>query len=270
MKIFEVNKVTQQSSKSGFTMVEIAISMAIAAFALVAILGNLPKGIQVQQENREDTLVNQDAALIMEAIRNGARGFRGLTNQVDRIEIVSSTGVNSILSLQDPAPIPQLISSPANLIALLSTPKYLFTDNTGNAAITNSVSAVIRSLSGSSGEKDPDLADFAFKYRVESEVIPFNPFPSNFALTFTNSPNQNLASLNPMIGTATQTNNWRRARSMNQNFYELKLTFRWPVLNDGSVGRRKKVYRTMVQSPLIVTNITQNLSGFYFSMPQAN
>ncbi len=47
-------------------MIEIAISMAIAAFALVAILGNLPKGMQVQRENREDTLINHDAVLLME------------------------------------------------------------------------------------------------------------------------------------------------------------------------------------------------------------
>ena len=37
-------------------MVEIAICLAVIAFALVAIIGILPAGLQVQKENREDTL----------------------------------------------------------------------------------------------------------------------------------------------------------------------------------------------------------------------
>ncbi len=267
MKVFNTLPDKKRNSRSGFTMVEIAISMAIAAFALVAILGNLPKGIQVQQENREDTLINQDAALLMEGIRNGARGFRGLFNQVDRIDILNSAGAPLTLTLQDNA---DIVSNPERVVSLLTTPKYIFSDNAGSNVVTNEVYAVVRSISGSSGEKDPDLADFAFKYRVQAEIIPFNPFPSNFALTFTNSPNQSLAALAPAVGTAAQTNNWRRARSMNQNFYELKLTYRWPVLDNGSVGRRKRVYRTMVQSPLVQTNITQNIVGYFFSMPQAN
>src|SRR6266516_2625531 len=45
---------------NGFTMVEIAIAVAVIAFALVAIIGILPAGLQVQKENREDTLMAQD------------------------------------------------------------------------------------------------------------------------------------------------------------------------------------------------------------------
>ena len=55
----------------GFTMVEIALSLAIVGFALVAIIGVLPAGLNVQKENREDTIVNQDATLFLNAIRNG-------------------------------------------------------------------------------------------------------------------------------------------------------------------------------------------------------
>jgi hypothetical protein len=46
---------------SAFTMVEIAISLAVIGFALVAIIGVLPRGLRVQRENREETIINQDA-----------------------------------------------------------------------------------------------------------------------------------------------------------------------------------------------------------------
>src|SRR3990172_1139429 len=68
-------------SESAFTMVEIAISLAIIGFALVAIIGVLPIGMNVQRENREETIINQDAAVWFDAIRNGARDLYDLTNR---------------------------------------------------------------------------------------------------------------------------------------------------------------------------------------------
>src|SRR5213078_3899054 len=55
---------------AGFTMVEIALCLAIIAFALVAIIGVLPTGMRVQKENREDTIINQDGMFLVEAIRS--------------------------------------------------------------------------------------------------------------------------------------------------------------------------------------------------------
>ena len=68
--------------RAGFTMVEIAICLAIIGIALVAIVGVLPLGMNVQKENREGTVINQDATVFIEAIRNGARGLDDLTNYV--------------------------------------------------------------------------------------------------------------------------------------------------------------------------------------------
>src|ERR1022692_2866450 len=65
-----------------FTMVEIAISLAIIGIALVAILGVLPIGLRMQRDNREQTVINHDATIFMEAIRGGARGLDDLTNYV--------------------------------------------------------------------------------------------------------------------------------------------------------------------------------------------
>src|SRR6266542_5658651 len=74
-----------QNPESAFTMIEIAISLAVIGFALVAIIGILPTGLDVQKQNREETIINQDASLWMEAIRNGAQGMNDLTNYVDGI-----------------------------------------------------------------------------------------------------------------------------------------------------------------------------------------
>ena len=44
----------------GFTMIELVICLGIIAFALVAIIGVLPVGINVQKDNREETIIVQD------------------------------------------------------------------------------------------------------------------------------------------------------------------------------------------------------------------
>ena len=62
---------------AGFTMVEIAIAIAVIGFALVAIIGVLPTGLQVQRDNREETIINQDGTYWLQAIRNGAAGSDG-------------------------------------------------------------------------------------------------------------------------------------------------------------------------------------------------
>ena len=43
-----------------FTLVEVAIALAVIGFALVAIIGILPAGLNVQKENREETIINQE------------------------------------------------------------------------------------------------------------------------------------------------------------------------------------------------------------------
>ena len=68
--------------QSGFTMVEIAICLAVIGIALVSIIGVLPIGMNTQRDNREETIINQDATVFIEAIRGGARGLDDLTNYV--------------------------------------------------------------------------------------------------------------------------------------------------------------------------------------------
>src|ERR1039457_3837693 len=70
------------SGEAGFTMVEIVLCLAIIGFALVAIIGVLPTGLNVQKDNREETIINQDDGVWMNSIRNGAQGYDDLPNYV--------------------------------------------------------------------------------------------------------------------------------------------------------------------------------------------
>ena len=63
-------------------MIEIALCLAIIGFALVAIIGVLPLGMNAQRDNREATVINQDATVLLEAVRSAARGADYLTNNV--------------------------------------------------------------------------------------------------------------------------------------------------------------------------------------------
>ena len=68
--------------EDGFTMIELVLCLGITSFALIAIIGVLPVGINVQKDNREETIIVQDGMYWMEAIRSGATGLDNLTNHV--------------------------------------------------------------------------------------------------------------------------------------------------------------------------------------------
>src|SRR5882672_6553839 len=92
-------------SMAAFTMVEIALSLAVIGFALVAIIGVLPAGMSVQRDNREETLINFDAAFLIDSIRSGASntiglGQNDLTNYVLAVTNIST--VCDINGIPDP------------------------------------------------------------------------------------------------------------------------------------------------------------------------
>src|ERR1039458_5936414 len=107
---------------AGFTMVEIAISLAVIGIALVAIIGVLPIGMNTQRDNREETIINQDATVLMEAIRGGARGLDDLTNYVYAITNFGGQYKNGVLTLfSSPPPIgyanyPSFLTNGANIV----------------------------------------------------------------------------------------------------------------------------------------------------------
>lgn len=215
-----------QISESAFTMIEIALSIAVVAFALVAILGVLPTGHQVQRENREDTIINQDGTYLLETIRNGMKGATDLSNYVDFVSIQKTGGATGTRRYGN--------LTSAEVIGLLSMPKF---DTSGSSVVTNTVTAVLRAITGSAEEKPPAIPrdrDFAFRYQVTSEVVPAFPAPTN--------------------GLAKAE--LQRVLSLSSNLHELRLTFRWPVLpqrpNDPTVrlGNNRRVFSTLVSGQI--------------------
>jgi type II secretory pathway pseudopilin PulG len=230
------------ASCQAFTMIEIAISLAVIGFALVAILGVLPLGMSVQKENREETIINQDASVFLNAIRNGARGMDDLTHYVMAI-----TNYQFRYGYSGKPDLSVFWYTPNNsrfgpgfaltngfrIVGLLSTPKYVPLGR--DRFLSNYVVAAVRSLSGNLSDKFPQtntaLQDLAFSYRMIPEVVTFG--------TSYNSANQSWG--NPM------------APNLQSNLHEVRLTFRWP-LAQGTKAPGRQVYRAVVGGTLVQTN----------------
>jgi type II secretory pathway pseudopilin PulG len=237
-----------RQSESAFTMVEIAISLAIIGFALVAIIGVLPLGLDVQKDNRQETIINQDAGYFMDAIRNGARGLDDLTNYVIGItnywtlyntnvppprswKLVKSDNDgydpfgSRVTSLPGPPFFP--LTNGYRIVGLLATPKLEYV---GGNYQSNYVVAFVRALSGSAVEKFPQTNDtvlrLAFSYRMIPEIVPVPGYDTNSAY----------------------------GKNLQANLNELRLLFRWPLLPNWSAGNGRQSYRSLVGGRLLKTN----------------
>ena len=126
--------------EQAFTMVEIALALAVIAFALVAIIGILPTGLNIAQLSREESIVNRDGAYLLEALRNGAQGMVDLSDYyLNRDGTPSSLSSEGIISQ---------ISAPGTHIA------------------------VFRAINGSAANRSAVDADLALRYEVTVEVQP--------------------------------------------------------------------------------------------------
>ncbi len=253
-------------------MVEIAICLAIIGIALVAIIGVLPIGINVQKDNREETLVNQDASVFMENIRNGARGLDDLTNYVFAISnawtlynqngTVGGSGINgyTYTNFSVPSPLYPTPGTPPgapltngmNIIGLLSTPEYI-DPKTGapllypaGSYISNYVVAYIRSLSGPAVEKPPQDNDIirgdSFSYKMISQNVSV-AVDTNIVTPY--------------------------SRQLTANLREVRLTFLWPLLQNGGTGNGRQTFRTSVGGQVVQTNDYNNKELLYFFQPQS-
>ncbi len=178
-------------------MVEIAISLAIIGIALVAIIGVLPLGMNVQRDNREATVINQDASVFLEAIRNGSIGLNDLTNYVyaitntwvkyDNKGVIQNINADGYSfkgsKITKPITAPPFfpITNGLRIIGLLSTPQltdlnFVPTVNLLNGGYSNHVVAYVRSLSGPATEKPPQdnpiIQADAFTYLIYAVNAP--------------------------------------------------------------------------------------------------
>lgn len=245
-------KLSIRRSQAAFTMVEIALCLAIVGFALVAIIGVLPTGMNVQRDNRNETIINQDAAVWMDAIRSGAQGYDDLTNWVvgitnywtpftinNGVTNAGNSGIDSYtiggshVTSIDPPPICPLTNG-FRIVGLMSTPRYLYFDE--NHFQSNYVVAYFRAMSGSAVDKRPqqnqDVLNDAFAYRLILENTPYVPIEDSS----TNAPDVRYRTI------------------LQRNSRDLRLTFRWPVLPNGSIGNGRQTYRLFVGGHLTQTN----------------
>ena len=231
---------------AAFTMVEIALALAVIAFALVAIIGVLPAGMSVQRDNRESTLINFDADFLMDALKSGTVGLDDLTNHILSISNsfvffdVSPTGVvtpskgvhwiqyttTNTTSDRSIATASSVLTNGANIIMLLSTPKYIPAPALGGF-YSNYVSADFRAITGALADQGASQSarDFSFTYRVYPEIIPY--FAANLYMPVTNSPDNGL-----------MPNNYQ------SNYTQIRLRFRWPILPNGQMGNSRLTFRS--------------------------
>jgi hypothetical protein len=237
----------------GFTMIEIAIALAVIAFALIAIIGILPTGLNVQQSNREDTIVSQDGMYFMDVLRFGRQGrtqdqgkaLDFLTNYVDAITIIKTSPnkpITATFSLAD-----KNMTNGQIIMDLLSTPRYE-PDPTHTFIYTNTVVATNRGMSGSALEQNGANTITAFKYAMEVQLVPASTSPPmigdgfNQANFWLGIPDEDFRGNNP-------TSQARRQFLQNQLF-ELRIACSWPVLPTGTVGPNRRYFRTTVSGTL--------------------
>lgn len=240
-----------------FTMLEIAISLAVIGFALVAIIGVLPKGMNTQRENREDTIINQDGPYFLEAIRGGTGGLDDLTNYVDEIHVVTTNVLSGVTSIVTNYPI-----SGSNIVGLLSLPQgRRFVP--GNGEPIEKVEAFVRAMSGSAaGIANKDLV---FRYLLTSEIAEITPSES-FAPDSIET-NTSVYAANSDEG-ILRKERLREAVNFPGNAFEIKLSLRWPLLPNGTVPNgRPTVFRTLAGGTFNNINDT-NIGLMYFYIPQ--
>jgi type II secretory pathway pseudopilin PulG len=263
---------------AAFTMVEIAICLAIIGIALVGIIGVLPYGMNTQRDTREETLINQDVSVLLPMITQGMRGADDLTNYVYAITnywtLYNDRGVplgtakamgytfNSTGGALPPYPSQTAaytnvkLTNGANIIGLLSTPEYVgnidnypavpeVVNGSGYEVYSNHIVAYVHAMSGLASEKPPQdnslMVNGAFSYRMLVVNAPVALSTNDFDTPY----NQQI---------------W-------QNQRELRLTFLSPEQPNGTVGNNRLTFRATIAGQLLPSFV--NSEFLYFYQPQS-
>jgi type II secretory pathway pseudopilin PulG len=264
---------------AAFTMVEIAICLAIIGIALVGIIGVLPYGMNTQRDTREETLINQDVSVLLPMITQGMRGADDLTNYVYAITnywtLYNTNGttlppspnvVGYTFSSTGGSPPPYYsnvkLTNGANIIGLLSTPEYVGKTSAFNYAAvpvitnmfgyqqvySNHIVAYVHAMSGLASDKPPQdntlMVNGAFSYRMLVVNAPVALDTSDYNTPY----NQQI---------------W-------QNQRELRLTFLSPEQPNGTVGNNRLTFRATIAGQLLPSFLNNvNNESLYFYQPQS-
>lgn len=305
-------------SRRAFTLIEIALCLAIIGFALLAVMLVLPYGLGAQRDNREETIIGQDANVLLETIRSGSRGADDLTNYVYAITNYwtwtqfnppqTISGVNGYTfhaHFVSPSPpnFPYFPGAPitngANIIGLLGTPE--FTDNSGNpirkldpafvnSGYSNHIVAYVRSISGIGAEKPPQqnqiMREDTFTYRVYAvnaapdfdvpEIWQARSYKFGDTVSFNYQGTATYWKATATTAAADKPSlsaNWVQFTYYNHvaagSQRELRLTFRWPQLPNGDLGKNgRQVFRSSMAQVAGSRNYSSVGQLLYFYSPQ--
>ncbi len=258
-----------------FTMIEIAIAIGVIGFALVAIIGILPTGLNVQKDNREDTIINQDANFFMQAIRNGAvisnypsfgelvpyaPSLDFLTNYVEGVEVTSVlNGAETVYDYTNRVGEGHpFFPLGGGLLGLLTTPHFLVGNLTtalsqNGFGQTNYVRAWVRGINGPATTQNGSNSVVAFRYIMDVQISPFVSFPTEVITSLTDA--------------SVSTNRLKNAQYLCHNLYEAQLTFHWPVLANGHPGPNHQTFRGLIAGHMITADPTAALYRYYVFQP---
>ena len=232
-----LNIATSRRSDRGFTMIEIAIALGVIGFALVAIIGILPMGLDVQRDNRSETIINQDATLWLEAIRSGAVGMNELPSYVSKIVFDNLDPAGAVVSSSRDYTLNNDFITGADVIGLISSV----------GSLPNSRARVfVTALSGAAAEKDLDPAkrELAFSYVlrvvIERQVEPPSTQTNGAALPFVAVDGEPVL-LEQHFGSLPNST----------SLYDIRLTFSYPYINDQRPPPRSQNYRASVARRLV-------------------
>lgn len=228
-------KAERPKTLRAFTMVEIAIALGIIGFALVAIIGILPAGLQVQKETRERSIMDKEAEYWINAIKRSgdytndfllANAYQD--DVVDFVERINGTPIADVN-----------IRTTARVIGQLIRTNYIVTYDAGGVPSvewTDPVTAIVRPFNGGAIERGSVYSDFAFKYQMNVHIAP----------SFTIRPDH------------------PDYNALQSKLWELRLEFAWPVIN-GQALRTQAVHRATIAGDLTTADHPLPSDFYYFA-----
>jgi hypothetical protein len=232
--------------------------------------------MNAQRDNRQETIINQDASILMDAVRNGEHGLDDLTNYVigitNYVTDFSAAGrpnnpptilaYTRQMGYVNGASNPRMaLTNGYTIVGVLSTPK-LIPHPSGVGYQSNHVVAVFRSMNGPASEKppqiNPTMQELALNYRLIADVSAYgtNYYDPNWV----NYRQQGLSSND----IASRFSYMRVVTNFQANLHDVRLTFLWPVLPSGRLGSGRQVYRTMVAGQLLYEPTNSPNSQYYY------
>lgn len=249
MRISANKSFNGQGEGKAFTLIEVALCLAIIGFALVAIIGILPKGMQVQQDNRVETNITQDGQFLLDVLLNGQTNVTRLAENLEWIELYADGALQGSFNRQ------QLLSGTYTtnelayrIVGLLSIPRF---EPTTNAAgyVSNYVRAKFVGNSGPLADRLTQAPngsrDLSFSYLVTTTIDRAQIHPNNSnGYYYGYSPN-------PTYGAI-----------LNSNMWDVRVTMSWPVYPNTNTGNGRKSFHAVVAGKL-----QQDTNALYRFLP---